>query len=512
MLDNRKKSLLDALPMPPDVHWFWGHIPKMGGKDFSPGLKFLMRDYCNEHGQTAFWLKSRLVVSVTHFEDARTVLNQSHSRKPMPMARLHFQQFLGAENILLLNGKQWKFHRNSILRALRPKCVDDARSGIRTVMKTCLSSLSNHQSDNHHQPIDIGAFMKMITMDIFGQTAFHLDFACCRQLKPSPLAIAFDYMGEEMTRRMFHPSSIADFWYWIPTAANLRHQRERRTLRGFLRSLIQDRRNSSHQQLDRPQDLLDSVLQALFQEEQEGETRDHSGEINESTVTDVLISLLFAGYDTTSITLTYALYHIATYPDIERKCKEEIDRSGNDDINADDLVYCKAVIQETLRLYPPAPFTTRTLEHSLTLRGGTVIPAETLVWVPIWLIHRMEEHFDRPLEFLPERWVQKTSNANSTSSTNDGLWEERDYALDTVHLNDSGVRPVNRKAFFAFSAGRRSCAGMQFAMTESVMVLAYLIKHFSFTISPEYELYPIRAGLIQRPRDPMMMTVRKRDE
>jgi len=377
-------------------------------------------------------------------------------------------------------------------------------------MKTCLSSLQNRKSDSH-QLIDIGALMKMITMDIFGQTAFHLDFACCRQLKPSPLAIAFDFMGEEMTRRMFHPSSIADFWYWIPTAANFRYQRERRTLRDFLRSLIQDRRNASHNHHpDRPQDLLDSVLQALFQEEHE-ENREASGELNEATISDVLISLLFAGYDTTSITLTYALYHIATHPEIERKCKQEIENAGSDDINPDDLLYCKAVIHETLRLFPPAPFTTRTLEQSLTLRGGTIIPAETLVWVPIWLIQRMEEHFDRPLEFLPERWVQESVTSNNTTSSTNVVWEERAYVPEKVPVSDCGVGSANRKAFFAFSAGARSCAGMQFAMTEAVMVLAYLVKHFSFTISPEYELYPIRAGLIQRPRDPMMMTICKRD-
>ncbi|KAI2492064.1 cytochrome p450 [Fragilaria crotonensis] len=107
----------------------------------------------------------------------------------------------------------------------------------------------------------------------------------------------------------------------------------------------------------RPKDLLNGLLLGM----EEGKDNIDSSHLSETAVSDVLMSLLFAGYDTTSITLTYALYHIATFPDVEKTCLAEIAQAGV--TNLDALPYCKGVLLETLRLYPPAIFTSRTLEN-----------------------------------------------------------------------------------------------------------------------------------------------------
>ena len=484
----------DDLPMPPDSHWLLGQLPKIGG-DFRISQKRLTRDYCNKYGQTSYWLMSSKVVSVTSFEDARAVLNSSNSRKSIAVFRRHVDAFLGPRNIGFLSGREWKFHRSAILRAFTPAALSETQPGILKVMSTLIASLKGLDGQKPIQR-DVGALMKMITIDIFGQTALSRDLGCCNKLQPSPIAIAFDYMGEELSRRLFSPSSVADFFYWIPTPRNLRYKRERKLLRDFLGDLVRDRLAMPKD--DRPNDVLNGILQGM----DEGKNKVDSSHLSEKTISDVLMALLFAGYDTTSITLTYALYHIASFPEVEKECLAEIAQA--DVTDPDMLQYCKAVVLETLRLYPPAIISTRTLEKPLKLSGGVTFPSGTSCVIPIWTIQRMEEHFERPNEFHPERWAHKGD---------DGAWEERfeDDNVAVARQDEEEISPANRKAFLAFSGGARSCAGSKFAMTEAVLALAQLVKHFSFELPLDYELFPMRVGLVQRPRDDMMMTMNWRE-
>ena len=202
VLEERKP--FDGLPMPPNSHWLLGQFPYVGG-DFRISQMRLNRDFCNEYGQTGYWLIKAKVLSVTSAEDARAVLNNSNYRKSIPIFRRHMIEFLGPKNILYLSGKEWRFHRSSIVRAFTPAALNETQPRILKAMSTLITSLQQLGGD---QPVerDIGALMKMITIDIFGQTALSRDLGCCQNLKPSPIAVAFDYMGEELSRRLFSPS------------------------------------------------------------------------------------------------------------------------------------------------------------------------------------------------------------------------------------------------------------------------------------------------------------------
>ena len=495
--DLKERNLGDVLPSPPNAHWLLGHLSSLGG-DFRIGQPRLTREYCNKYGQTALRLMSRKVVAVTSVEDARAVLNGSNYRRPVPAFRVHMDKFLGPRNIGFLSGKEWKFHRSSIVRAFTPAALSEAQPEILKVMSVVLASLKEQKETQKSFQRDIGALMKMITIDIFGQTALSRDLGCCSNLQPSSLAVAFDYLGEELSRRMFNPSSVADYFYWIPTTRNRRHHRERKLLQDFLGELVRERLAMPKE--NRPKDLLNGLLLGM----EEGKDTIDSSHLSEDTVSDVLMSLLFAGYDTTSITLTYALYHIATFPEVEKTCLAEIAQA--DVTNPDALPYCKGILLETLRLYPPAIFTSRTLEKPLTLSGGLTLPPDSYLLIPIWTIQRMEEHFEHPNDFHPDRWAHQNEN---------GTWNERfendDAVAPIAGSGKDGISPANRKAFLAFSGGARSCAGTKFAMTEAVLILAQLVKHFSFKLPADYELFPERVGLVQRPRDNMIMTMKWRE-
>jgi hypothetical protein len=138
-----------------------------------------------------------------------------------------------------------------------------------------------------------------------------------------------------------------------------------------------------------------------------------------------------------SITLTYPLYLLAKHPEIEATCLEEINSvigtstsSSEDNLLSDgpeQLPYTRTVILETLRLYPPAPVTSRTMEKPITLQNPSVtIEKGQAVMLPIWCIQRCEENYPRPNEIHPERWVRPRRSTSNTSSSGSGSsdWEE----------------------------------------------------------------------------------------
>jgi cytochrome P450 len=126
-----------------------------------------------------------------------------------------------------------------------------------------------------------------------------------------------------------------------------------------------------------------------------------------------------------------------------------------------------------------------------------VIPAGTHVFVPIWIIHRSEQNVCRPNEFCPdERWVEQEEGSSR--------WVERQQTASTEEEN---IPAANPSAFFAFSAGARSCAAQNFALQEAILVFSGLLKQLKFSTLPDYALHPVRDGLVQHPDDGMPMQI-----
>ena len=475
------------LPMPPGSHCILGHMgTRVFGADFRDSLKGMFVDYADEYGVCSFWMVNCKGISVTSWQDARAVLQATTERRRLKLLAVHMNHFLGPRNIGILNGKEWKYHRAAILRVFHSSStLVNSRAAMVQVTQTLVDSLLTKP-----QPLemDMEPVMKMITMDVFGRTALLHDFGCCLNLTLSPLAGAFDFLGNELIRRARNPLVPANAFYSLPTHANKRHAYERHLIRGFLEELIEERRQEKSE--DRKPDLLTSLLKA--HDEMKGPE-----EVTDLTLVDIMMSLLFAGYDTTSITLTYALYILATEPNVEKHCLDEIARAAGDNngsLDPEQLMYCRAVITETLRLYPPAVSVNRNTTKPIQLSNGFIIPVKTFVTVPIYIIQRDPKHFPCPTEFRPERWVKRDGH----------VWVERD--MDDTTCNEN-VLPGNANAMFAFSAGARSCAAQKFALQEAVLVMATLIQRLKFTVQEGYVLEPKRNGIVQTPNNGMPMKV-----
>jgi cytochrome P450 len=358
-LESRKP--FENLPMPNPSHWLLGHIPVLQelfrDTDSSNSFEGAI-ECCNEHGQIGLWgVSGARAVVLTHFEDARTVLSAEYYRRMPYLFGKHLQMFLGAKNIGLLQGREWKLHRSAISRSISPpSTLSESRSAMVDVAETLVSSLKRRIDEGNSASggdpalfeTKIEPLMKMLTIDIFAKTALNTDLGSCRRLEPSPIAQAFDflldYLGDCLSAS---PLALLVQSYALPTSRNRRHFKERTLLRSFLAELIKERKESKNQNMSK-KDLLDNLLQA-HQDVSESDRQDLT---SDQTLNDTLMALLFAGYDTTSFTLTCALYCISMSPEVEKLCLEEI-RSLPDCFGPKELQYCQAVVYETLRLYSP---------------------------------------------------------------------------------------------------------------------------------------------------------------
>ncbi|CAB9526863.1 Leukotriene-B(4) omega-hydroxylase 2 [Seminavis robusta] len=341
--------------------------------------------------------------------------------------------------------------------------------------------------------------MKSVTLGIFCKTALNFEVVTGEDgMSPCPQATAFEYLSEQMMKRFSNPLWPRHFFYWIPTEQNRQQIKEQHFVRSFLTNLITEKRKSieeSHAS-ETDKDLLTHLLKAHNTAKSMGIVE--AEQVTDDNLTDILMSLFSAGYDTTSMTLCTALYLLAQHPQAQEHCVREIQNTKGGLVDPHDLVYCRAVILEALRMYPPVVTTLRTMTKPVELSGGLVIPKDSDEFVPIYGIHHDENLFALPSEFRPDRWV-------SAEEGKEGCWMERSA------LDDSGEIPAaNHSNLLAFSAGGRNCVGMKFAIQEAVLVLANLLKGLEFAAVPSFELKSSNQVILHKPDNGVLLNVSTR--
>uniref|UniRef100_A0A7N0TAY7 Cytochrome P450 n=2 Tax=Kalanchoe fedtschenkoi TaxID=63787 RepID=A0A7N0TAY7_KALFE len=183
-------------------------------------------------------------------------------------------------------------------------------------------------------------------------------------------------------------------------------------------------------------------------------------ELTRMEIRAILLVMFIAGIDSSVITLEQTMKELVKNPRIMRKLQQEI-RSvvGNkSEIHQSDLSrmeYLKCVVKETLRLHVP-PMVTRQASDKDSKLGGFQIPANAAVLINMWAIHMDPATWDRPLEFLPERFLNTR--------------------YDFTGQDDK---------YFPFSLGRRICPGVQFAMFSIEYALAHVLCWFDWELPDE---------------------------
>lgn len=199
--------------------------------------------------------------------------------------------------------------------------------------------------------------------------------------------------------------------------------------------------------------------------------RDGSGSgLSRAEVRDQVVTLIAAGYETTSAAMGWALYGLGGRPEALASARDEVRRVvGDGPVTAahlPDLRWVDAVISEALRLYPPASISARWVKRELTFEGHRIAPGTMLIYSP-YATHRSPDVFDDPEAFRPERW------------------------LDT--------EPPRQGAYVPFGGGAHRCLGSTMARTELVVMLATLLARGGYRLEPQR----VRAVGVtsMRPRD-----------
>lgn len=191
-------------------------------------------------------------------------------------------------------------------------------------------------------------------------------------------------------------------------------------------------------------DLLDLLLAGADPETGRRMRRDE--------LRDNLLTFIVAGHETTALTLAWALYLCAFDPAVQEAAAAQAqDVLGDRPAQAGDcdaLPRITRIVEESLRLYPPAAFLSRSAQAADTLGGREIRPGDTVI-LPIYALHRHRMLWDNPDGFDPDRFLT----------------------------------PPDRFAFLPFGAGPRICIGAGFAMQEAVIILATLLARFRFTLA-----------------------------
>jgi cytochrome P450 len=334
-------------------------------------------------------------------------------------------------------------------RLIQPAFHADRMPDYTAVMRTAAEQLSGRWRSSAR--VDLAAEMSALTFRIVGGALFGaaLDTAAPVRAALTELLAAYN--------RAFLP--------WFEVSLRLGTPLGRR-VRAASAELDQVVRDLIARQRQAPEPNLISALLADFTEEQ---------------LRDEAMTLLLAGHETTAAALTFAWYLLDRNPPVRSWLEEELDAAGDPDPEA--LPRTRAVIAEAMRLYPPAWAVGRRFTAPVVLDGWAV-PAGASALIPQWVLHRDGRFWERPREFVPQRWVRS----------------------GRFTLNAPG-RP--RYAYLPFGAGARKCIGEAFAWTEAVLVLAILARDWRAAAAPDHRLR-LRAAITLRPADPLPMTLHRR--
>ncbi|MEV0219053.1 cytochrome P450 [Streptomyces sp. NPDC050704] len=249
----------------------------------------------------------------------------------------------------------------------------------------------------------------------------------------------FPVINAYLLRRGFSPVNSPRSW---PLPANRRAEEATRAVYAVCDRIIAARRAAGTTSAADGDDLLSLLARAGSEED---------GSLDAAELRDQLLVFLIAGHETTGTSMTFALHLLSRHPEVQARAQEEVDRlpAGHTPSAADldRLPYLTRVLKEAMRLYPAAPLIGRRSVEAAEI-GGHVIPAGADVLVPPWVIHRHPDLWDDPERFDPDRFTP-----------------EREAAR-------------HRYAWFPFGGGPRACIGQHFAMLESVLALAVLLRAY----------------------------------
>ncbi len=348
-----------------------------------------------------------------------------------------FTPLLG-KGLVLSNGAHWRRQRKLMNPYFSQSAVKSFEHHIHAAVKEVVMGWK----DRSGEELDINAEMKRTTLRVILRSLFSGD----GMEHADTLFQNFNILSEFCIRRFFSPMPLP-----LPVAYLLKPnvRRAMQELKSLLNDLINARRNEG---TSTKTDLLSMMIDA--RDEETGAT------MSNENIRDELMTIFFAGYDTTSIAMTMTLRLLSENPTIREQVEAEADRRIAGSIpNTEETRSLDAVTRafsEAMRLYPPAYMVNRTPLRD-TPWQDFVLPEGSVILVSIWGVQRSPEYWEDPLRFDPDRFIPENAQRR------------------------------HRFAYVPFIGGPRVCIGKNLAMLEGPMILGAILKNFRLTHRADHE-------------------------
>jgi cytochrome P450 len=416
-------------------------------------------DACAREYGDVVWVRFLYVPAlfIYHPKEIEYVLasNAKNFVKSMSLRSNFFHRLVG-NGLLTSEGDEWRRQRRLASPAFHRQRVASYADVMVSYTERLISNWrAGEQRDMHRE-------MMRLTLEIVVRCLFSAD-----------VSNDVDQVGATL-KKLVQPFASQATLKWIldnrlPTPAHIRYHRMVAKIDRIVQRIIDERRRSEEDNGD----LLSMLLAA----------RDEDGSrMSDRQLRDEVMTLFLAGHETTALTLAWSFYLLGRYPAQETKFFAEIDEVLAGRVpTIEDLPrvrFTEQIVKECLRLYPPAYGVGRQAINDCEI-GGYRVPAGTQVFMFQWTTQRDARFYDRPDEFVPERWTE-----------------------------DFNTR-LPKYAYFPFGAGPRVCIGAMFAMMEAILVLATIGQRFRMKLieNPPVKVYP---ALSLRPSPGVSVLVEKR--
>jgi cytochrome P450 family 110 len=363
---------------------------------------------------------------------------------------------LGEQSMIVLSGEKHKRDRQLLMP---PFHGERMRNYSQQICDIAADVASKWTVD---RPFVARTAMQEITMRVILQAVFGLDEGPRLQQLSPLLGAIIDTVGSPMRSSMlFLPWMQQDWGSWSPWG---RMKQQQRKIQELMDAEIAERRLQPDENRT---DILSLMMAA----------RDENGEpMTDEELRDELMTLLFAGHETTATALAWAFYWIHSLPSVRQKLLQELDSLGEnpDPMELSRLPYLSAVCQETLRIYPVGMLTfPRVVRSPVELLGYQLEPG-TVVFGSIYLTHRREDLYPEPLQFKPERFFQ---------------------------------RQFSPYEYLPFGGGSRRCIGLALAQLEMKLVLAAILRDFDLILTEKKPVQAKRRGVTLGPAGGVRMAL-----
>jgi unspecific monooxygenase len=438
-------------PSPPRAPDNMTAIGRMAAMRVSPIGTWGQRAYEEDIVQGRFFGRSSFILNTP--DAIRHVLVDNYENYTRTPAGIRVLRPMLGEGLLIAEGRAWKYQRRTLAPAFTPRAVASLIPHMIAATDETIAKLQAASGG----PVDLREAMQRMTLEIAGRTMFSFGM----ERHGAALRDFVMEYGARLARPHFLDLLLPLNW---PTPQDFSRARFRKRWTQFVAMLMAERRAAGKNEGAPPRDLFD--LMGAARDPETGEA------FSDEQLGDQVATMILAGHETTATALFWSLYLLALDPVTQDQLAAEVQGvTANGALDIERLKFTRAVVDETMRLYPPAFLIARAAAAPDTVAGLPVKNKDVILIAP-WLLHRHEKLWRDPNAFIPSRFMPPSP-------------------------------PPDRFAYLPFGVGARVCIGAHFALVEATLALAKMIGAFRVELLDKEPVMPIGVVTTQPDRSPM---------